>query len=307
MEKLVFIERLWNAIKEKKSRVLVGLDPDLKKMPNKFVAKCIDKFGDNIEGYAKTVEIFNEMVIEAVNDIAVAFKPQIAYYEMLGVPGMVAYSRTMKKIQSVGNISIGDIKRGDIGSTALAYCNAHLSGSFSNDFHADAVTVNPYFGIDSISPFLKAIETDQKGIFILLRTSNKSASELQDFGERENPSKKGKKLYEHLASLISVWGSESSKNGYSNVGVVVGATYPEELVQLREILPKTPFLIPGFGAQGATAKDVKGGFDKNGLGAIVNSSRGIIYAGKESEDFQSYVRKAAQEMRDDIEKEIKTE
>jgi len=277
------IDRLIDRIKELKAPVVVGLDPTV---------DMLDKKPKNIpEAFFE----FNCRIIDQVYDLVPAVKPQIAMYERYGVEGLKAYVQTAEYAQSRGLIVIGDIKRNDIGSTAEGYA-AHIDG---NLWHEDAVTLNPYLGVDSIMPFLKICEEQDKGIIILVKTSNPSSVDLQD-QKLEN----GKLVYEHVGDLVSEWGFDKKligKHGYSKVCAVVGATFPEQGRALRKRMPHTFFLVPGYGAQGGSGKDLKGFFDKNGLGCIVNSSRGITAAWKKG----ITARQATQEMIADLQEAIK--
>lgn len=300
------ISKLIEKIEKTKAPVCVGLDPVLSHIPEHILKKSYEKYGENPEGAAEAVWQFNRAIVDAVYDIIPAVKPQIAMYEELGIPGLTVYERTVTYCQEKNLIVIGDAKRGDIGSTSAAYASAFLgeikigSKTFSA-FHTDMVTVNPYLGTDGVKPFIDACNTFDKGIFVLDKTSNPSSGEFQD---RELA---GEPLYERVAEKIEEWGSLSMDGTYSNVGAVVGATYPEIGKKLREKMPHTFFLVPGYGAQGGTAEDLKHCFDKNGSGAIVNSSRGIIaayqkekYASFGPEHFADASRKALEDMIADI-------
>jgi len=300
------ISKLIEKIEKTKAPVCVGLDPVLSHIPEHILREAYEKYGENPEGAAEAVWQFNRAIVDAVYDIIPAVKPQIAMYEELGIPGLTVYERTVAYCQNRGLIVIGDAKRGDIGSTSAAYASAFLgeikigSKTFSA-FHTDMVTVNPYLGTDGVKPFIDACNTFDKGIFVLDKTSNPSSGEFQD---RELA---GEPLYERVAEKIEEWGSLSMDGTYSNVGAVVGATYPEIGKRLREKMPHTFFLVPGYGAQGGTAEDLKHCFDKNGSGAIVNSSRGIIAAYQKEkytsfgpEHFADASRKALEDMIADI-------
>lgn len=290
-----FSDRLIEQCKSKKSLVLVGIDPRIDQLPEEF-----QKIVKN-EGPAKAYELFGKKIIDAVKDIAVAIKPQIAFYEVLGAPGLQAFQSTLLYAKEKGLLTISDAKRGDIGSTAEAYAEAFLSEKAA--FPSDAVTVNGYLGIDGIMPFLKYCGTEGKGLYILVKTSNPSSGDFQDKILENN-----KKLFEIVAEKVSDWGKDFiGSSGYSSVGAVVGATWPEEAQKLRKIMLYTPFLIPGYGAQGGAAKDAVVSMDKNGLGGIVNSSRGIIFAYRQKEfekyaksDWQTAVSLAAEKMREDL-------
>jgi len=292
-----FADALLDACRRKRSQVVVGLDPRVDRLPAELRpdATC--------EGRAQCVESFNRGVIDAVADIAAAVKLQIAFYEQLGCAGMAAYAATIRCARERGLIVIGDIKRGDIAGTASAYAAAHLGGSaaISADFVVDAVTVNPYLGSDGVRPFVDAAAATGRGLFVLVKTSNPSAVELQDL------SCGGALLHEHVAALVEVWGApHTGAGGYSPVGAVVGATFPDDLARLRALIPHTLLLVPGYGAQGGGIDDVLPAFDAAGEGAVVNSSRGIIFAwrhgphaGRHGEGaWRDAVRAAAAEMRD---------
>ena len=266
------IQKLMDDIREKKAPVVVGLDPSLSFLPKSLLT------GEQEEDIADAFYAFNKAIIDATWDLIPAVKPQIAMYEAIGTAGLVAYEKTIRYAQEKGLIVIGDAKRGDIGSTSEAYAKAHLGGAF----HADIVTVNPYLGSDGITPFIDVCNENDKGIFVLVKTSNKSGAEVQDQVLQD-----GRKVYELMADLVSEWGKASMDGTYSNVGAVVGATWPEEAKLLRERMSHTFILAPGYGAQGATAKDLSGFFDGNKEGVIINSSRGIIAAYKK-EEYASY-------------------
>lgn len=259
----MFVDRLIDKIKEKNNPTVVGLDPQ-----EYLIPKCI--IGDYENPQESMGEIFwqfNKVVIDTIGDLVPAVKPQIAFYEQWGIGGLRAYQKSIQYAKDKGLMVIGDIKRGDISSTAAAYANAHLKGPFE----CDSVTINPLLGWDSIEPFARICKNNQKGIFVLVKTSNPSSGDLQ------NLIVQGKPIYTHLAQSVKAWGEEvMGSYGYSSIGAVVAATYPEEAKRLRKEMPNTFFLVPGFGAQGGKASDIVYSFDKNGLGAIVNSSRGIL-------------------------------
>ena len=287
------MDRLIEAIEDKQNPSVVGLDPTEALVPKQVVASFAEEIAEQVEDptEAPAAQLsvaffeFNRAIIDAVADIVPAVKPQIAMYEALGPAGIDAYSMTCEYAKQQGLYVLGDVKRGDIGSTAAAYAH-HLSGVNAGErafdpWHEDAVTVNPYLGTDGITPFVEAATGADKDIFVLVRTSNPSSSELQ---ELELAS--GERVYEHIAGLVEGWGAETiGANGYSRVGAVVGATHPEEGKALRARMPHTFFLVPGYGAQGGTAQGVAGMFDKDGMGALVNSSRGIIGAWKKSSKY----------------------
>lgn len=291
-----FADRLASAVQSKRSALVVGLDPRLESLPLAVRRQARDTVGEKggaRELAAASIQLFDEAVIRQVAPFAVAVKPQIAFYERFGPPGLAAYEHAVTAARSAGLLVIGDIKRGDIGSTAEAYAEAHLTGEAA----ADAVTLNPYLGSDSVAPFLQTAARAGGGVFVLVRTSNPSARELQDLPVRGRP------LHDHVAELVNTWGADRrGECGYSSVGAVVGATAPQELEHLRQLMPHAWLLVPGVGAQGATAADVAGAFDRNGLGALVNSSRGILYAFRDpaDEDWQTPVREAARTLRDQL-------
>lgn len=300
------IEKLIDDILKKKNPSVVGLDPTPEMMPEFLKTKYFDRMGyDNPAAYAGMFLEFNRAVIDAVADIVPAVKPQIAMYERFGITGLQAYNATCEYAHGRGLTVIGDIKRGDISSTAAAYA-AHLGGVDVNGTHSDmwtedAVTVNPYLGTDGIKPFTDECSAHCKGIFVLIRTSNPSSAEIQEQSLAD-----GRRLYEAVADLTEEWGSGLiGQRGYSEVGAVVGATHREQGEQLRERMPHTFFLVPGYGAQGGTADDVAGFFDENGLGAVISSSRGITAAYKkdpkyDEKDFALAAAEAAVRMREDL-------
>ncbi len=302
MKKKHFSDRLFAEVEAKKSHVVVGLDPRPELMPLPVVEEACRGGGSNPASIARAIINFNGGVIDAVADIAVAVKCQIAFYERYGIEGLKAYSQTIRMAKESGLIVIGDVKRNDIGSTADAYALAHLGGNdgAAADFHVDALTVNPLFGADGVLPFVKRAAKNGCGVFILLSTSNATSGQVQELICNGRP------LYSHLADLIGEWGGDYvGERGYSIAGAVVGATFPGRLESLRSMMPHTPFLIPGFGAQGGGVADVTAGFDRRGLGAVVNSSRGLIYAfrnepyaGKYGEGaYKDAVRAATEDMR----------
>ena len=275
------INRLVKKIQETKAPVCVGLDPMLSYIPEHVVKKAFDEYGETLEGAAEAIWQFNKEIVDHTWDLIPAVKPQIAMYEQFGIEGLKVYQRTVDYCQEKGLIVIGDAKRGDIGSTSAAYATAHIGtvqvGSKTlSGFHADMVTVNPYLGTDGVKPFVDVCKKEDKGIFVLVKTSNPSSGEFQD------QLIDGRPLYELVADKVLEWGSETMDGEYSNVGAVVGATYPEMSRILRKLMPHTYFLVPGYGAQGATAEDLRPCFNEDGLGAIVNSSRGIIAAYKKA-------------------------
>jgi orotidine-5'-phosphate decarboxylase len=298
------LDRLIEKIERTQNPSVAGLDPKLDYVPEYIREKCFDKYGETLKGAAKALLEFNKGLIDALYDIVPAVKPQAAYYEMYGAAGVKTLYKTQEYARSKGMYVITDGKRNDIGTTMEAYAAAHLGkvkvGSTEIEpFLGDALTVNGYLGSDGIKPLINTCRDNDKGIFVLVKTSNPSSGELQD------KLIDGKPVYEIMGHMCEDWGKElPGVYGYSGVGAVVGATYPEQIKQLREALPTTFFLIPGYGAQGAGAKDIAAAFDKNGLGGIVNSSRGIMCAyQKQKCDEREYAAAARQEairMRDEI-------
>ena len=272
------IDKLVGKIKKLNAPIVVGLDPNLSFVPKQIKDKAFAEYGETLEGAAEAIWQFNKGIVDAIYDLIPAVKPQSAMYEQFGIPGLEAYNRTVEYCRAKDLIIIGDIKRGDIGSTSEAYARGHLGpvqvGSQSlYAFNDDFVTLNPYMGSDSVLPFIKTAKNVKKGAFILVKTSNPSSGEFQD------RLSDGRPLFEYVAEKVNEWGSDYvGQCGYSYVGAVVGATYPEQARIARKLMPKAYILVPGYGAQGATAKDLLPNFDENGLGAIVNSSRGIIAA-----------------------------
>ncbi len=299
------MDRLIKKIIEYGNPTVAGLDPKLDYVPGFIKDECFKKYGKTLEGAAAALYEFNKALIDALYDIVPAVKPQAAYYEMYGWQGVKALADTIAYAKSKGMYVITDGKRNDIGTTMQAYAAAHLGstdidGEEFEAFSADALTVNGYLGSDGINPLLKICEEKDKSIFVLVKTSNPSSGELQD---KEID---GKTVYENMGEMCEGWGEAlRGQYGYSAVGAVVGATYPEMLKELREKLPHTFFLVPGYGAQGGGAEDVKYAFDKNGVGAVINSSRGIMCAwtkaqGATEKDFAKEARNEAIRMRDDI-------
>ena len=300
------INRLIKKIEETNSPIVIGLDPMLDYVPTQISSRAFSKYGENLEGAAEAIWKFNKAIIDFTYDLVPAVKPQIAMYEQFGIEGLKAFNKTVDYARSKGLIVIGDIKRGDIGSTSEAYAVAHLGkvkigNQEYRGFEEDFITVNPYLGSDGINPFIKVCKEENKGLFILVKTSNKSSGEFQD------RLVDGRPLYEIVGEKVAQWGEEHMGDSYSNIGAVVGATYPEMGRVLREIMPKTYFLVPGYGAQGGQGKDLIPYFNKDGLGAIVNSSRGIIAAYKMEqyskfgeEHFADASRQAVLDMKKDI-------
>ena len=271
------VDKMIRKIRQTNAPIVVGLDPMLSYIPHHIKREAYEEFGETLEGAAEAIWQFNREIIDKTYDLIPAVKPQIAMYEQFGIEGLKAYDKTVKYCQEKGLVVIGDAKRGDIGSTSAAYATAHLGKvkvghSICSAFNTDFLTVNPYLGTDGVKPFVDVCNAEDKGIFVLVKTSNPSSGEFQD------RLIDGKPLYEHVAAKVVEWGEASMDGAYSNVGAVVGATYPEMSAVLRKLMPKTYFLVPGYGAQGGTAKDLKNCFNEDGLGAVVNSSRGIIAA-----------------------------
>jgi orotidine-5'-phosphate decarboxylase len=310
----MFIDKLIERIKEKNNPTVVGLDPRLEFVPQFIKNKSFKEYGIGLKGAAYAILEFNKKIINAVYDIVPAVKPQIAYYEMYGVDGVDVFYKTVKYAKSKGLLVIADGKRNDIGSTAEAYSTAFLGKTkIDGDleeaaFDADALTVNPYLGYDGIKPFVDNCKKNDKGIFILVKTSNKSSGQLQDILTQH-----GKSIYEIVAEHVEEWGRSCiGSYGYSSVGAVVGATYPNQAKILRAVMKHAYILVPGYGAQGGTARDVAHSFKPDGLGAIVNASRSVmcayqsdIWKSKYSEDrFDEASRAEAIRMRDDLNRAI---
>lgn len=296
------LDRLIEKIVEKQNPTVAGLDPKLAYIPDFIKEEAYVKYGKTLEGAAEALLVYNKALIDELCDIVPAVKPQAAYYEMYGWQGVRTLAETIAYAKSKGMFVITDAKRNDIGTTMEAYANAHLGqtdidGEIVNAFGGDALTINGYLGSDGITPVINVSNKMDTGMFVLVKTSNPSSGELQNLS-LEN----GESIYLHMGRLCEKWGEEiSGKYGYSGVGAVVGATYPQQLTELRKELPHTFFLVPGYGAQGGTADDIAGAFDDNGLGAIVNSSRGIMCAwqkeGCNPEDFAKAARREAEKMK----------
>ena len=305
MERLfIMINKLVSKIKKMEAPIVVGLDPMYEYVPSHIMKASIEKYGETLEAVGDAIFEYNKGIIDAIYDIAPAVKPQIAMYEQFGIPGLVAFKKTVDYAKSKDMVVIGDAKRGDIGSTSKAYATAHIgkikvgSAEFA-PFDEDFVTVNPYLGSDGINPFIDVCKEEKKGLFILVKTSNPSSGEFQD--QEIN----GKPLYEMVGQKVDEWGKDCMGDDYSYIGAVVGATYPEMGEVLRKVMPKSYILVPGYGAQGGTAADLKPFFNEDGLGAIVNSSRGIICAyknldGSDEESFADASRQATINMIEDI-------
>ena len=300
------INKLVDKIKKQNAPVVVGLDPMMKFVPKHLQDAAFKEYGETLEGAAEAIWQFNKAIIDNIYDIVPAVKPQVAMYEQFGIPGMIAFKKTVDYCHEKDMVVIGDVKRGDIGSTSEAYAVAHLGkvkvgnkeiAAFDEDF----ATVNPYLGSDGINPFLKVCKEEKKGIFILVKTSNPSSGEFQD------RLIDGRPLYEHVGEKVNEWAMQCMGDDYSYVGAVVGATYPEMGKVLRKVMPKSFILVPGYGAQGGKAEDLVHFFNEDGLGAIENSSRGIIAAYAKEEyakfgeaNFADASRQAAIDMINDI-------
>lgn len=300
------INKLVKKIKETNAPVVVGLDPMLSYVPEHIQKKAFAEYGETLEGAAEAIWQYNKGIIDTTYDLIPAVKPQIAMYEQFGVPGLIAFKKTCDYAKSKDLVIIGDVKRGDIGSTSAAYATGHLgkiqvgSNTYSL-FDEDFATVNPYLGTDGIKPFVDVCKEENKGLFILVKTSNPSSGEFQD------RLIEGRPLYEWVGEQVAKWGEDHMGDGYSYIGAVVGATYPEMGKVLRQIMPKSYILVPGYGAQGGTAEGLKPYFNEDGLGAIVNSSRGIICAYKDAkyaqfgaENYADASRQAVIDMIEDI-------
>lgn len=300
------IKRLMEQIDKTKAPICVGLDPMLSYIPEHVTKKAFDEFGETLAGAAEAIWQFNKEIIDCTWDLIPSVKPQIAMYEQFGIEGLKVYKRTVDYCKEKGLVVIGDAKRGDIGSTSAAYATGHIgsvqvgSKTYSG-FDTDFLTVNPYLGTDGVKPFVDVCNSHDRGLFVLVKTSNPSSGEFQD------RLIDGRPLYEWVAEKVVEWGNASMDGDYSNVGAVVGATYPEMSRILRNLMPHTYFLVPGYGAQGGTAEDLKHCFNKDGLGAVVNSSRGIIAAYKQekykkfgAENFAEASRQAVIDMAADI-------
>lgn len=299
------MDRLIDAIERMHNPSVVGLDPTPQLVPEPVIASLHDEVADTVEDereidavqLAMAYVVFNQAIIDAVCDIVPAVKPQIAMYEALGPAGVDAYAMTCDYAHERGLYVVGDVKRGDIGSTAAAYAH-HLSGvpalqrtrqdtaSVPNRYdpwREDAITVNPYLGVDGIAPFVEAADACDKDLFVLVHTSNPSSVDLQELELRS-----GGRLYEHVAGLVETWGrGTEGEYGYSRVGGVFGATFGADAAALRRSMPHTMLLVPGYGAQGGTADDVAGMFDAEGRGAVISSSRGIIGAWRSAPERQA--------------------
>lgn len=305
------IQKLIQKIQKTHAPIVVGLDPMLSYVPAHIQKRAFEEHGETLEGAAEAIWQYNKEIVDHVYDLIPAVKPQIAMYEQFGIPGLMAFKKTVDYCKSKDLVVIGDIKRGDIGSTSAAYAVGHLgkvkvgNNSFAG-FDEDFVTVNPYLGTDGVKPFVDVCKEEKKGLFILVKTSNPSSGEFQD------RLIDGRPLYELVGEQVAKWGEEHMGDKYSYVGAVVGATYPEMGKVLRKVMPKAYILVPGYGAQGGKAGDLAPYFNEDGLGAIVNSSRGIICAYKQEayskygeENFADASRAAVEFMIKDITEAIR--
>lgn len=303
------INKLVSKIQKTNAPIVVGLDPMMKFVPEHIQKKAFAEYGETLEGAAEAIWQYNKGIIDCVYDLIPAVKPQIAMYEQFGIPGLMAFKKTVDYCKEKDLVVIGDIKRGDIGSTSEAYAVGHLGkvqvGSKSYyGFDEDFATVNPYLGSDGVKPFIKVCKEEKKGLFILVKTSNPSSGEFQD---RKLSDAEERTLYEVVGEQVSEWGKEHMGDSYSYIGAVVGATYPEQGKILRKVMPKSYILVPGYGAQGGKGADLVHFFNEDGLGAIINSSRGIIaayqlekYAKFGSENYADASRAAVVDMIEDI-------
>lgn len=319
------IDKLIAKIQKTGAPIVVGLDPTMKFVPDHIKKAAFAEKGETLEGAAEAIWLFNKAIVDKTHDLIPAVKPQIAMYEQFGIPGLIAFKKTVDYCREKGLVVIGDIKRGDIGSTSAAYAAAHLGkvqvgSNLCAGFDEDFATVNPYFGSDGVQPFIDVCREEKKGIFILVKTSNPGSGEFQDklvqTGVTAGAAGEGigevnfsdKPLYEVVGEKVAEWsGQLMGEKGYSYVGAVVGATYPEQGKVLRRVMPRSFILVPGYGAQGGTGKDLIHFFDENRLGAIVNSSRGIIaayqsekYSKFDPENFADASRQAVIDMITDI-------
>jgi orotidine-5'-phosphate decarboxylase len=309
------INILTEKIKELEAPIVVGLDPTMKFVPDHIKKKAFSEYGETLKGAAEAIWLFNKGIVDAVYDLVPAVKPQIAMYEQFGVEGMHAFQKTVSYCKEKGLVVIGDIKRGDIGSTSDAYAVGHLGqvqvgDNMCRSFDEDFATVNPYLGSDGVKPFMEVCRKEKKGLFILVKTSNPSSGEFQDrlvLPEGCTDASVARPLYEIVGEKVAEWAADHMGETYSYIGAVVGATYPEMGKILRRIMPKSYILVPGYGAQGGKGKDLKHFFNEDGLGAIINSSRGIIaayqqeaYAKYGAENYADASRAAVLDMKEDI-------
>lgn len=309
------INVLTEKIKKLEAPIVVGLDPTMKFVPEHIKKQAFAEYGETMKGAAEAIWLYNKGIVDAVCDLIPAVKPQIAMYEQFGVEGMTAFQKTVAYCKEKGLVVIGDIKRGDIGSTSEAYAVGHLGqvqvgDSLCRGFDLDFATVNPYLGSDGVKPFIEVCKKEKKGLFILVKTSNPSSGEFQDrlvLPEGSTDASLARPLYEVVGEKVAEWAADHMGDSYSYIGAVVGATYPEQAKILRKIMPKSYILVPGYGAQGGKGKDLKPFFNADGLGAIVNSSRGIIaayqqeaYAKYGAEGYADAARAAVLAMKEDI-------
>lgn len=309
------INTLTEKIKKLEAPIVVGLDPTMKLVPEHIKKQAFAEYGETLKGAAEAIFTYNKGIVDAVCDLVPAVKPQIAMYEQFGVEGLIAFRKTVAYCREKGLVVIGDIKRGDIGSTSEAYAVGHLGqvqvgSTMCRGFDEDFATVNPYLGSDGVQPFIKVCREEKKGIFVLVKTSNPSSGEFQDrlvLPKDSTDAAKARPLYEIVGEKAAEWAADCMGEEYSYIGAVVGATYPEMGKILRRIMPKSYILVPGYGAQGGKGKDLKPFFNEDGLGAIVNSSRGIIaayqqekYAKYGEENFADAARAAVVDMKEDI-------
>ena len=298
------IDRLISQIEATQNPTVVGLDPTYAMIPSFIKEEMLGTYGKTPKAVAEMFIRFNKSILDEVATLIPSVKPQIAMYEQYGLEGLRAYMETVAYAKEKGLVVIGDIKRGDIASTAAAYAGhiagVKIEGEHFDLWQEDAVTLNPYMGFDGIEPFIAACNEQDRGLFILVKTSNPSGVEIQDLMVNGLP------VYDYSADLVSKWGELTmGTEGYSRIGAVVGATYKEQGIELRKRMPHTFFLVPGYGAQGGKAEDLKDYFDKNGSGIIVNSSRGIIAAYQKDKEvtekeFAIAAKKAVLAMRDDL-------
>lgn len=307
------INKLNDKIKKTGAPIVVGLDPMLSYLPQHLLDAAVQEKGESLEAVADAIFAYNKQIVDATYDLIPAVKPQIAMYEQFGLPGLEAFKKTVDYCHEKDLVVIGDVKRGDIGSTSAAYATAHIGkvqvkSKMFTPFGEDFATVNPYLGSDGITPFVDVCKEEKKGLFILVKTSNPSSGEFQD---REIVDDEGNRrpLYEYVGQMVDRWGADCMGDEFSYIGAVVGATYPEMGKVLRDIMPKSYILVPGYGAQGGKGVDLVNFFNKDGLGAIVNSSRGIIAAYKQDKykdmgitenNFADASRLAVEDMIEDI-------
>ena len=309
------INKLISKIRKTNAPIVVGLDPVMKFVPEHIRRAAFAEYGETLEGAAEAIWQYNKGIVDAIYDLVPAVKPQIAMYEQFGIPGLIAFKKTVDYCKEKDLVVIGDIKRGDIGSTSEAYAVGHLGQmqvgeSMCRGFDEDFATVNPYLGSDGVKPFIEVCKKEKKGLFILVKTSNPSSGEFQDrlvLPEGSTDASKARPLYEIVGEKVAEWAADHMGDSYSYIGAVVGATYPEMGKVLRQIMPKSYILVPGYGAQGGRGKDLKHFFNEDGLGAIVNSSRGIIaayqqeaYAKYGAENYADASRAAVIDMKEDI-------